>query len=72
MEEKIKKAYEEYLKLPKAECRGENRHAELYSNNWCVINGRSFVHPHPHRHYTLIEFAFWIGKKEDLYSRFIS
>ena len=34
-EEKLKHGYEEYLKLPKAECSGVNREAELYSKHWC-------------------------------------
>lgn len=72
MEEKIKNAYKEYLKLPKAECSGENKNAELYVNRWYVLMGRSFSHPHPHRHYTLIEFAFWVGNKSDLQERFMN
>ena len=39
-------------------------------NHWCVFTGRSIIHPHPHRHYTLIEFAFCIGNKKDLYEKF--
>jgi hypothetical protein len=70
-EEKLKLGYEEYLKLPKAECSGVNREAEIYSNKWCVSTGRSIIHPNPHRHYTLLEFAYWCGKNESLYNRFI-
>lgn len=49
-------AYQEYKKLPKAELSGPNRDALMYRNRWCVIVGRSYVHPHPHRHLTLDEF----------------
>jgi len=49
-EEKLKLGYEEYLKLPKAECSGVNRETELYTNRWYIMMGRSIVHPHPHRH----------------------
>ena len=45
---------------------------ELYDNYWCIRTGRSIIYPHPHRHYTLIEFAFWLGEKEDLYDRFMT
>ena len=72
MEEDIKKAYAEYLKLPKATIRGENKSAEMYKEHWCVFTGRSFCHPNPHRHYTLIEFAFWLGKNQSLHKRFMS
>lgn len=69
-EEKLKLAYEEYIKLPKAECSGINREAELYINNWYITTGRSIVHPNPHRHYTFLEFVYWCGKDETLYNRF--
>lgn len=70
-EEKLKRGYEEYLKLPKAECSGANREAELYTNRWYIMMGRSIVHPHPHRHYTFLEFVYWCGKDEALYNRFL-
>ena len=35
-EEKFKLGYEEYLKLPKAECSGVNRETELYTNR-CYV-----------------------------------
>ena len=69
-DKRVLSAYEEYLKLPKAEVSGENKIVELYENNWCIMTGRSIVHPHPHRHYTLIEFAYSLGKKPKLYERF--
>jgi len=71
-EEKLKKGYEEYLKLPKAEINGVNKKAEIYVNNWCVLTGRSMVYPHPHRHYTFLEFVFHCGKSDSLYNRFIN
>jgi hypothetical protein len=70
-EEKLKLGYEEYLKLPKAECSGVNRETELYTNRWYIMMGRSIVHPHPHRHYTFLEFVYWCGKDENLYNRFL-
>ncbi len=70
-EETLKLGYEEYLKLPKAEYRGVNRDTELYTNQWCVMMGRSIVHPHPHRHYTFLEFVYRCGKDEALYNRFL-
>lgn len=70
-EEKLQIGYKEYLKLPKAESSGINRNTELYSNNWCKFEGRACIHPHPHRHYTFLEFIFYCGNNEDLYERFI-
>lgn len=69
-EEKLKLGYEEYLKLPKAEGSGY-REAELYTNRWYVMMGRSIVDPHPHRHYTFLEFVYRCGKDETLYNRFL-
>jgi hypothetical protein len=70
-EEKLRLGYEEYLKLPKAECSGVNRESELYTNRWYIMMGRSIVDPHPHRHYTFLEFVYWCGKDENLYDRFL-
>lgn len=70
-DERVKIGYEEYLLLPEATCSGPDRDAELYKNGWCITTGLACIHPHPHRHYSLIEFAYWCGKKEDLYNRFI-
>lgn len=70
-EEKLKTGYQEYLKLPKATCSGKNSNAELYSKNWCKIEGRVCIHPHPHRYYTFLEFVFYCGRDEELYERFI-
>jgi len=39
--EKLKLGYEEYLKLPKAECSGVNREVELYTNRWYIMMGRA-------------------------------
>ena len=68
-EEKLKLGYEEYLKLPK--CSGVNREAELYTKEWCLLTGLSCVHPHPHRHYTFLEFVYYCGKDETLFDRFL-
>ncbi len=67
-EDKIKKCYYEYLKLPLSTL--DNK-TEIYENRWCVITGLGFVSPDPHRYYTLIEFAYWFGKDKALYNRFI-
>ena len=66
---KLKLAYDEYLTLPKFE-RGVKQE-NVYDKNWCVCTGRSIVAPHPHRYYTLLEFVYWCGKKEELYNRFL-
>lgn len=70
-EENLQKGYDEYLKLPQATMSGENRNAELYTKQWCCIIGRSFAHPHPHRHFTFLEFVYYCGKNQELYDRFI-
>jgi len=70
-EDKFKIGYNEYLKLPNAECSGVNRNAEMYTKHWCYFTGRSFIHPHPNRYYTFLEFIYWCGKNEELYERFI-
>jgi len=67
-EQKLKNAYEEYKKLPKAEI---NKKSELYDNQWCVITGLGVVYPDPHRYYTFLEFVFWCGKDRTLYDRFL-
>ncbi len=74
-EEKLQSGYEEYLKLPKftRELKILNRvNDDIYSNHWCIITGRSIISPHPHRHYTFIEFVYWCGKNEKLYNKFIN
>jgi len=70
MDNKIIEAYEEYKKLPKATINGENKHAEIYDKGWSVNMGRAFCHPNPHRHYTLLEFAYYMGKYKGLRERF--
>lgn len=70
LDEKIKAGYQEYLQLPLAG-EGENRYAEIYARNWCQHTGVAKVHPNPHRHYTLLEFAYWVGHNPSLYRRFI-
>lgn len=70
-ENKLRLGYDECLKLPKAECCGPNKNAEIYVNKWYIITGRSITHPTPHRHYTFLEFVYWCGKDEKLYKKFI-
>ena len=59
----VQQAYLEYAKLPLATNEGDEDPVlnpdtnEIYSNNWCVHQGLSFVAPHPHRHYTYLEFC---------------
>ncbi len=67
-EQKLKNGYDEYLKLPKA---GRNINSELYNNQWCFLTGMSIISPHPHRHFTFLEFVFHCGKDITLYNRFI-
>ena len=71
-EEKFKVGYDEYLKMPKATINGEHRYAEMYVKKWCILTGRSMIHPHPHRYYTLMEFVFYCGRDEQLYNKFIA
>lgn len=71
MDEKIKIAYEEYLKLPKGGNTIENLTSELYNNQWCFLTGLSVMEPHPHRHYTLLEFAYNCGIDKTLRQRFL-
>ena len=64
-EERLKRGYQEYLKLPKATV--SNFHeSELYQNYWYVKTGLGV-----HRHYTFLEFVFKCGKGEDLFNKFI-
>jgi hypothetical protein len=69
LDNKIKKGYEEYLRMSLATLSEES---ELYSKQWCVLTGLSCVSPHPHRHYTLTEFAFKCCANEEMYKRFIN
>ena len=69
-EERFKSGYEEYLKLPK-EDRMENRNSDLYTNGWCVLTGRAIIHPHPHRHFSFLEFVYYCGKDQTLFDKFI-
>ena len=68
---KLEEAYKEYLKMPKAKSSGFNRDSEIYSNNWCVLTGLAFMHPHTHRHFTFEEFIENCNNNETLYNRFI-
>jgi hypothetical protein len=69
-EERIEIGYAEYLKLPLATV-SDVQSNEIYSNRWFFRTGRSIVSPHPHRHYTLVEFAFECGYNSTLYDRFV-
>jgi hypothetical protein len=68
-EEKIDLGYLEYLKLPKATVTNKNN--TIYEKGWYIQTGCAIVSPHPHRHYTKIEFAYWCGKDATLYNQFI-
>ena len=70
MDSRIEDGYSEYLKMPLAEMR-EEKESEIYSNNWVLFLGLSICHPNPHRHFTLLEFAYFIGKNHEIYERFI-
>lgn len=52
----LKLGYEEYIEMPKGKV-GFGVPETIYSNGWCVIIGKSFISPHPHRHYTFEEFV---------------
>jgi len=63
----LARGFEEYKALPEA---SRNGRVELYPN-WCIITGRSFMHPHPHRHYTSQEFYHKLGSDSDFAERFL-
>lgn len=63
----MQEKYKEYLKMPKASFRNES---EMYDREWCVIMGRSIVHPHPHRHYTYEEFLNKVALDDEFCARF--
>jgi hypothetical protein len=50
----IELAYKKYLQLPLADTTSDS--CEIYDKNWCVLTGLAFMHPHPHRYFTLDEF----------------
>jgi len=66
-ETEIRNAWNDYFKLPLAY--GCNK-SEIYQKNWVKMEGRSFATPHPHRHYTLVEFAYKIGNDHIFRERF--
>jgi len=68
-EENLKYGYEEYLKLPKAK---RNKDTDIYLNKWCVITGKSIIPPHPHRHFTFLEFVYFCGQDASLWNRFLN
>ena len=68
LDKKINEGYLEYLKLPLATAAEET---EIYAKDWCVLTGLAYCMPHPHRHYTLAEFAYKCCAVEELYKRFI-
>lgn len=69
MEEKIKNAYNNYMSYNLADFKNVNQNI-LYANNWYILTGRSITAPHPHRHYTLLEFAYYCGKDNILLETF--
>ncbi len=68
LDEFIKNKYNEYLTLPLATI--GNNDTEIYKNKWCVITGLAFCSPDPHRYYTIMEFAFYLGQDKNLFDRF--
>ena len=64
----LAKGFEVYSALPKASRAGR---VDLYPN-WCVTTGRSFMHPHPHRHYTSMEFYHKLGSDSEFAQRFLN
>lgn len=63
-------AYEQYLSLPKATI--HKKDSEIYNNRWCVITGRSFRFPNPHRHYSYREFIEKLDNDEKFRERFLN
>ena len=69
-DQNVEQAYAKYLEMPKFD-RSNIRQENIYDLGWCVHTGLACFPPHPHRHYTLVEFAYNCGKKEEMYDRFI-
>jgi hypothetical protein len=55
----IDKLYSLYCSLPLGTTSNWQQ-SILYTNNWCVLTGRSISAPHPHRYYTNREFRIAI------------
>ena len=68
-DERIVKAYKEYLTLPTATI---SNYTEMYKNRWFVNTGRGVVGPDPHRHYYPKEFYRWLGVDPGLAARFLA
>lgn len=68
LEKNLEKGYQEYLLLPKYS--RTSKVENIYDKEWCVYLGLACIAPHPHRHYTFVEFAFFCGKNKDLFERF--
>jgi len=66
----VEEAYQEYLKIPKYD-RSNRRQENIYDLHWCQLTGRSCISPHPHRHYTPLEFSYFLGKNEEMSNRFL-
>ena len=68
LSDNFEKMYEEYLKMPFGNIRNDKD--TIYEKGWCVQTGMSIVSPHPHRHYTLNEFIFYCGRKQEMFDNF--
>lgn len=69
-EEKLDAAYQEYLKLPLATFNDIHEN-EIYNNGWYQVTGRRIIAPHPHRHYTFLEFVYHCGRDKNLHTKFL-
>lgn len=50
---------------------GNGNNSEMYAKGWCKFTGLACVYPHPHRHFTLLEFAYNVVYDKEMYDRFI-
>lgn len=71
-EDNVLEAYERYLKIPLALITSDNNEENIYDLDMCVVTGLGIVYPNPHRHYTLLEFAYWLGKNEKVKEKFFN
>ena len=71
-EDNIIEAYNKYLQIPLANITSLNDEENIYSLDMCVVTGLGIVDPNPHRHYTLLEFAYWLGKKQEIKEKFFN
>lgn len=67
--EELKALYEKYLQFPLATV---TTPSVIYDRGHVVIEGLSFIHPHPHRHYTFEEFVNAYNEKDQRLKNYLS